>query len=190
MSVFSKLGAFFGRLFRRGDAAPPDPGPRVLGQGMNIPAPATLVGRIERLDDEERELLRIAEEALRRGFPEQARVAYWKAAKFYTTNALPAKALAVLGQILKIAPRDVDAWVARGEANLALDRRRDAARAFADAAALFEEAGELERARALLLRAAELDPEHDVRMRLARLGVDTGSLPPPRAGSTIDRSSM
>lgn len=190
--VLAKLGAFFGRLFRR-SPAPLDPsglgGGRVLGQGMNIPAPATLVGRIERLDDEERELLRIAEEALRRGFPEQARIAYWKAARFYTAHMLPAKALAVFGQILKIAPRDLDAWIARGEANLALDRRRDAARAFADAAALAEQAGDLERARTLLLRSAELDADPDVHLRLGRLGVDAGALPPTRAPSTMQPRS-
>lgn len=132
-------------------------GKKVLKPGFNIPAPATLVGRIERLDDQDRDLVRVAEEALRRGYPEQAAVAYRKAIKVYVEKGFHPKALSVLIALLRLAPQDEEAWLQRATCCEALARRSDAARAFFQAGVLAEARGDRGAALSRYERAIELD---------------------------------
>lgn len=132
-------------------------GKKVVKPGFNIPAPATLVGRIERLDDQERDLVRIAEEALRRGYPEQAAVAYRKVIKFYVEKGFHPKALSVLIALLRLQPNDEEAWLQRATSCEALSRRSDAARAFFQAGMLAEGRGDRVQALARYERCLELD---------------------------------
>jgi tetratricopeptide (TPR) repeat protein len=158
--MFDRLRALFSR--------------KPVARRMSIPAPSTLVGRIERLEDEDRELLRIAEEALRRGFPQQAHVAYWKAARFYLGREQYVKAISVLGQILRLAPNDIEAWIARGDCCAAIDRRRDAARAYFEAGCFFEAHQDINNALALFERCIALDKDLEgLQLRYLRLGGST-----------------
>lgn len=138
---------------------------------MNIPAPSTLVAKVERLDDKDRDMLRVADEALRRGFPEEARQAYWKAIRLYMSQSQHLKAISVINSAIKLKHDDHDAWIAKGESCLALDRRRDAALAFWEAANLFEMHGEQAGALDMLERCIDLDRDLEgLRIRYLRLG--------------------
>jgi hypothetical protein len=149
---------------------------------MGIPAPQTLVAKVERLDDKDRDMLRVADEALRRGFPEEARQAYWKAIRLYVSQAQHLKAISVINSALKLKRDDHDAWIAKGESCLALDRRRDGALAFFEAANIFEARGDHANALDMLERCVDLDRDLEgLRIRYLRLGGtrDVWSAPPP-----------
>src|SRR5438105_2603934 len=112
-----------------------------------IAAPLTLVARISMVDEsKEREAIKLAEEALRRGYPAQAIVAYWKAARFFMEREQYAKALSMLTAILKLEPGEMDAALERIRACEGLDRKRDAAFACVYVAELHEALGEWEQA--------------------------------------------
>lgn len=166
--------AKFLALFKRKPPPPPHVSP-LPGYGpprpLSIPAPATLVAKVDRLDDEDRDMLRVAEEALRRGFPEEARVAYGKALRFYVGQQQYLKAISVVSALLRLRSDDVDVWIAKAECCVALDRRRDAARAFMEAANIKEGHGDLTAALDLLERCLDLDRDLEgLRFRYQKLG--------------------
>lgn len=128
------------RLFRRPQAAPP-----------------SLDQRIETAIDD-RELMRLAAEALRVRRPELAHAAYWRATQTYLAQQHLLKALAVLNTILRFAPNDGNAHLVRLQTLEYVGRRRDAAFASVQAAQLFHAYGDVERAQWLMHHAYELDP--------------------------------
>jgi hypothetical protein len=138
---------WWGRLF--GSRTPARPG--------SIPAPATLVARVESAADDDRDILRVAEESLRRGFPDQAEIAYERAAAHYVQSGHGRKAVAVLRALARLRPED-----ARVQEDLAavlesLERRADAARALRAAAERRRVDGAEEQARELVRRARDLE---------------------------------
>jgi tetratricopeptide (TPR) repeat protein len=122
-------------------------------------APLTLVARISAVDDKERQAIKLAEEAIRRGYPEQAVVAYWKAAAFFMEREQFNKALSMLNAILKLKPDDMQAAQDRVRACEGLDRKRDAAFAYLYVAQLHEANGRYDEARAMRARSIQLDPK-------------------------------
>jgi tetratricopeptide (TPR) repeat protein len=149
-SFFSRLWAAIKRIFTRSGSG------RIV-RGIAA-APLTLVSRISAIDDKEREAIKLAEEALRRGYPDQAVVAYWKAADFFIGREHYNKALSMLAAILKIQPDDVRAALERISVCEKLDRKRDAALACVYVAELYESRGQWDEARAIRARSVELDP--------------------------------
>jgi tetratricopeptide (TPR) repeat protein len=149
-SSFRRLWAAIKGLFTR------KKGGRVV-RGI-VAAPLTLVARISAVDDKERQAIKLAEEALRRGYPDQAVVAYWKAGAFFMEREQYNKALSMLNAILRIKPDDLQAALERVRACEGLDRKRDAAFACAYAAQLHEAQGHWDEARVMRARSIELDP--------------------------------
>src|SRR5262245_49341581 len=107
---------------------------------------------------EERELLRLGDEALRDKRPELAHYAYWRAAQIYASSKQPSKTLAVLNAILRFAPADANALVLRVQTLDQLGRRRDAALAARESATLLVSHGDHARASWCTTRAEELEP--------------------------------
>lgn len=128
------------RLFRRPQAPVP-----------------TLEQKIESAIDD-RDLMRLAAEALRARKPELAHAAYWRATQIYLSQQHLLKALAVLNTILRFAPNDGNAHLVRLQTLEYVGRRRDAAFASVQAAQLFHAYGDFERAQWLMHHAYELDP--------------------------------
>lgn len=94
---------------------------------MNIPAPHTLVARVSGVQEsDERGMIKLAEESKRRGFPEQAAIAYRKAAERFKTEGKHLKRIAVLNQLAKVSPNDPRPYLELVEANETIDRKRDA----------------------------------------------------------------
>ncbi len=109
---------------------------------MAIQAPLTLVARVSAVEEaREREMLRLAEESIRRGHPEQAAIVYRKAAVRYRRDGLAPKELAVLNMWTRVAPHDPDAWTALADHHEVLEHRRGALEALARAAALWRSVG-------------------------------------------------
>jgi hypothetical protein len=130
------------RLFKRRDADPP---------------PLTLEQRIS-MSPDDRELLRLAGEAMRANAPQLAYTAYWRAAQIYMSSEHHLKVLSAVTSILRIAPGDINAHLSRVHALEMIGRYRDAALACLDAAHVFHAAGDRENAMALLSRSQALDP--------------------------------
>lgn len=138
------------RLFWRAPRKSQGPGLR------GIPAPATLVARVEASTDLDRGIIRLAEESLRRGYPDQAEIAYAKAASHYRAQGLFRKEVAVLEVLARLRPDDPDVFERLGAALEQMSRRADAAIALRAAAERRRRDGEEEIARALVVRAREL----------------------------------
>ncbi len=138
------LAGFFKRFFARlfGKKAEPDPvSPQA--PAFNVPAPQTLVARISTVaESDERKMIRLAEESLRRGFPEQAAVAYKKAAKRFADEGKHLKRIAVLQQLAKVNRRDPSPYLELIEVYETIDRKRDADLARTTAAAIYRELGQ------------------------------------------------
>lgn len=124
---------------------------------MAIQAPHTLVARVSAVEAaREREMLRLAEESIRRGHPEQAAIVYRKAADRYRRDGMVPKELAVLNMWTRVAPHDPDAWTALADHHEAVEHRRGALEALARAAALWRSVGKDELAQGLEARFHEL----------------------------------
>lgn len=138
------LAGFFKRFFARlfGKKAEPDPvSPQA--PAFNVPAPQTLVARISTVaESDERKMIRLAEESLRRGFPEQAALAYRKAAKRFADEGKHLKRIAVLQQLAKVNRRDPSPYLELIEVYETIDRKRDADLARSTAAAIYRELGQ------------------------------------------------
>src|SRR5262245_13953304 len=129
------------RIFRR----PEQPSALTLEQKISIAC-------------DDRELVRLASEALRTQQPQHAHVAYWKAVQLYSSQQHHLKALGILNTILRFAPNDGNAHLVRIQTLESLGRWRDAAGACMQAGQLFWAYGDRERATWLLARARDLDP--------------------------------
>ncbi|MBK8013121.1 MAG: hypothetical protein IPK13_17410 [Deltaproteobacteria bacterium] len=183
-SVFVRIVGWIGQ-FLRGRPGQTTRSP-VAGR---IQAPPTLVARIARVAGRDREMLRLADEAIRRGHPEQAVIACWKAARSFIKDGHMLKAVAVLNRILRYEVRDVDAWLELAMCYEALERRREAANACVRAAELLELRGDDADAMMMLEKGLDLDPARgDAEARLiplrGRLGVSRVVPSPSRAPST------
>jgi hypothetical protein len=126
-------------------------------RGGSIAAPATLVARVESATDHDREILRLAEESLQRGFPEQAEIAYERAIGHYVEVGHDRKAVAVLGALSRLRPEDPTVFERLAEALERLERRADAARALRTAADRYRIDGQEEIAQGLVARARDLE---------------------------------
>lgn len=147
-----------------------------------IPAPETLVARVAAVKDKDRDMLRLADEAIRRGHPDQAVLAYWKAVRMYTNDGQHLKAVSALKMILQHVPDSVEAHLALIEAYVALSRTRDAANACIALADAHVEVGRRDEALAVLARALHLDPLiRGARERISALGgvLPTAAPAPP-----------
>ena len=71
-------------------------------------------------------MIKLAEESKRRGFPEQAAIAYRKAAERFKKEGKHLKRIAVLNQLAKVSPNDPRPYLELVEANETVDRKRDA----------------------------------------------------------------
>ncbi|MCB9655714.1 MAG: tetratricopeptide repeat protein [Deltaproteobacteria bacterium] len=152
-SIFVRIVGWVGQILR-GRA---QDGKRPVARGR-IQAPATLVARIARVAGRDREMLRLADEAIRRGHPEQAVIACWKAARSFIKEGHVLKAVAVLNRILRYENRDVDAWLELAMCYETLERRREAANACLHAAELLELRGDDADAMLMLEKSLDLDP--------------------------------
>lgn len=151
-------GIFGGKKQRR-----PPPG--------GIPAPETLVARVAAVQNKDRDMLRLADEAIRRGHPDQAVIAYWKAVRVYTNDGQHLKAVSALKMILQHVPDSVEAHLALIEAYVALSRARDAANVCIALADAHVEVGRRDEALGVLTRALHLDPlVKGARERITALG--------------------
>jgi tetratricopeptide (TPR) repeat protein len=140
-----------------------------------IPAPETLVAKVKNVQNKDRDILRVAGEAMRRGHPDQAVIAYWKAVQVYLRDGQLLKAISTLKMILQQSPEDLDAFHALADAYEALDRKRDAANTCLWIADIFARRGQHAEALAVLNRSMELDPfVKGARERIQALG---GELP-------------
>lgn len=109
---------------------------------MAIPAPHTLVARVSAVEEaKEREMLRLAEESIRRGHPGQAAIVYRKVAQRYLREGLTHKELAVLNMWVRVASHDPEAWTAMGLHHERAQHRRLALEALTRAAALWRSVG-------------------------------------------------
>lgn len=151
-AVASSGRSWFGRLWDRFFGRKRAPGPG------NIPAaPHTLVARVSAVEEaREREMLRLAEESIRRGHPEQAAIVYRKAAERYRGEGKAQKELASLNLWAKVAPHDPEVWAALGQHHESADRTRPALEALARAAALWRQIERHEQADLLEARMADL----------------------------------
>jgi tetratricopeptide (TPR) repeat protein len=176
--VFRALWQRIAGLFGKKADEPPPPPPAAEGRRPplgNIPAPATLVARVAAVQGKDRDMLKLADEAIRRGHPDQAVIAYWKAARVYIQDSQFLKAVSALKQILKFVPDDPEANLALIEAYIELNRTRDAANACLLACDAHAAAGQGDRALAMAHRALHLDPMiKGARERIVALG---GELP-------------
>lgn len=125
--------------------------------GRGVPAPATLVARVESAPDHDRAIVKLAEESLRRGFPDQAEIAYEKAALHYVQAGHHRKAVAVLRALSRLRPDDPVIHEQLGGALEALERRADAARSYRAAAERHRFYASEERAQELVARARQLE---------------------------------
>ena len=170
------MAGFFQRLLGwllRRPAEPPSGS--LPPAAMGIPAPHTLVARVGTVaPDDERGMVKLAEESLRRGFPHQAAIAYEKAARRFAAEGKHHKRIAVLQQLAKVNRDDPKPFLELVEVNELIDRKRDADLARLAAAEIYrragrdDEASRLERqvaprslSRAASLMAAPVDPEDD-----------------------------
>lgn len=107
---------------------------------FNVPAPKTLVARIGTVaETDERKMIRLAEESMRRGFPEQAAIAYRKAAKRFADEGKHLKRIAVLQQLAKVNRKDPSPHLELVDVFEMIDRKRDADLSRLDAAAIFRD---------------------------------------------------
>jgi hypothetical protein len=165
-SVFRALWQRIARLFGSGKSEDR----RVPG---SIPAPETLVAKVANVKNKDRDILRVAGEAVRRGHPDQAVIAYWKAVQVYLKDGQLLKAVSALKMIIQHAPEDLEAFNALADAYEALDRRRDAANTCLWIADIHARRGERVDALAVLYRAMDLDPMvRGARERIQALGGD------------------
>ncbi len=150
---------------------------RRRGRGVRgIPAPQTLADRVAHLGKRDRDMLRVAEEAVRRGFPQQAIIAYSKAARFYMETGKDRKAAAVLNQLLKLAPEDVETVGQLVRCYENLGRKAEAADASFRCAELYEATGQSDKAVAALKKCAALDPRMPgLSQRMRRLDPDAAA---------------
>ncbi len=120
------MAGFFKRLFARlFGKKTEDRGPGA--PAFNVPAPQTLVARIGTVaESDERKMIKLAEESMRRGFPEQAAVAYRKAAKRFADEGKHLKRIAVLQQLAKVNRNDPSPHFELIEVFEMIDRKRDA----------------------------------------------------------------
>jgi len=124
---------------------------------MAIPAPHTLVARVSQVEEaQEREMLRLAEESIRRGHPGQAAIVYQKAAERYRRDGIGPKELAVINMWVRVASHDPEPWTALGRYHEAAEHRRLALEAYTRAAALWRSVGRDEDADRLEVRMQEL----------------------------------
>lgn len=143
---------------------------------MGIPAPETLVARVSAVEEaRESDMLRLAEESIRRGHPEQAAIVYRKAAMRYRQDGKAQKELAVLHMWARVAPEDTAVWIGMAQLHEAAGKTRAALEAMARAAALHRHFGQHDAAEAVEARM------HDVRSRFstADLAAQTPDLVPP-----------
>jgi hypothetical protein len=123
----------------------------------SIASSPTLARRIERSGDQEREILRLASESLRRGFPGEAEQAYEKAAQLYRANGVHRKEAAVLKALTRLRPDEAGPWVKLAECYLRLELRKDAAEALRKASVRFQKNSDPEAANDALRQARELE---------------------------------
>ncbi len=142
---------WFGWLFGR-----PKPAP-----GFGIPAPKTLVAKVRSAQNDDRRMVRVAEESLRRGFSDQAELLYDRAAEVYRAHGHHRKAIAVLRALTRLRPSDPEVFVKLAEALEALDRRIDAGQALREAAERFDGHDAPEQAQAMRQRAREFELRPD-----------------------------
>jgi hypothetical protein len=162
---------WFGRLWRRLFGGKP------ARRGLGIPAPETLVARVSAVEEaREHEMLRLAEESIRRGHPEQAAIVYRKAAVRYRREGLAQKELAVLHMWARIAPEDPAVWTGMAQLHEAAGKTRAALEALARAAALHRRFGQE--------AAAEAAEAHMESLRPARPSQD---LPPAPGAPALVR---
>ncbi|MEM7675231.1 MAG: hypothetical protein AAF449_04410 [Myxococcota bacterium] len=84
---------------------------RMLGRPTETvnPAPHTLVARVQALEaHQEQRMLRVAEEALRRGHPDQAVIAYQKAAARFRIMGQRLKEAVVLQHLIRLQPDSLE----------------------------------------------------------------------------------
>lgn len=124
---------------------------------MAIPAPHTLVARVSQVEEaREREMLRLAEESIRRGHPGQAAIVYQKAAERYRRDGIGPKELAVINMWVRVASHDPEPWTALGRYHETAEHRRLALEAYTRAAALWRSVGRDEDADRLEVRMQQL----------------------------------
>ncbi len=146
---------------------------------MAIPAPHTLVARVSAVEEaQEREMLRLAEESIRRGHPGQAAIVYQKAAERYRRDGIGAKELAVINMWVRVASHDPEPWTALGRYHETAEHRRLALEAYTRAAALWRSVGRDEDADRL-----------EVRMQQLRAGPSVSQDVPPAAGAATPAAS-
>ncbi len=153
-----------------------------------IPAPETLIAKIANVKGKDREILRVAGEAIRRGHPDQAVIAYWKAVEVYLRDGQVLKAVSALKMILQHSPEDLEAFNALADAYEALDRKRDAANTCLWIADIHARRGERADALAVLYRAMDLDSMvKGARERIQALGgeLPASARPPSRMGPPL-----
>ncbi len=115
-----------------------------------IAAPPTLVAKVEKLGDRDREMIRVAEEAIRRGFPDQAIIAYQKAHALYHQKGAYLKCVAVLNHLVKLQPQSGRAYQDLAEGLVLLERQKEAHLAFQQAVYLYQAAGDQKSAEGLM----------------------------------------
>lgn len=132
--------------------------------------PQTLVSRIDQ-SIADADMIRLAQESIRRGFPDQAEAAYVKAARLYGQHGMHRKAVAVQKALAELRPQDAEPWEAVAESYLALGLSRDAANALRKASVRHQKNGFSDQAQAALRRARGLEDP----------GSMSGARPPPPA---------
>jgi len=152
------------------------------------PAPHTLVSRIDQ-SIVDADMIRLAQESIRRGFPDQAEAAYAKAARLYGEHGMHRKAVAVHKALAELRPNDAEPWEAAAEGYLALGLARDAANALRKASVRHQKNGFSDQAQAALRKARGLEDEGPA---LGRDGPEAQAPPSAEAdpGSSPSESSV
>lgn len=132
--------------------------PAQRAKRKGIAAPLTLVARLDQATSQERDdqMIRLARESIRRGFPEQAEVAYQRAARLYQAHGQFKKAAAVLRALTRLRPEDPGVWTDLGAIYEEAGLKADGAQAYAAAARRHEALDERDEARELRNRARGL----------------------------------
>jgi hypothetical protein len=121
-------------------------------------APHTLVSRIDQ-SIADADMIRLAQESMRRGYPDQAEAAYAKAAQLYGAHGMHRKAVAVHKALAELRPDDAEPWEAAAVSYLSLGLARDAANALRKASIRHQKNGFPDQAQAALRKARHLEDQ-------------------------------
>lgn len=156
MGLFSSIWSALKRPFKREPKRPQ----------FNVAPTATLMAKVDMVGERDREMRRVAEEAIRRGHPGQAAKVYWKGVEVYLEGGHLQKAIAILQQLIRIMPEDARAYQTLGETFERLGRSSDASQAYLKLAELNARSEAFEEEYRILKRCAELDSRLPVHSRL------------------------